>query len=45
MGIVHTVRADGRPLVLRAHLNKKMGAEPDTRAIKPSQPNWEALHH
>lgn len=43
MGIIHTVRPDGQPLVLRAHLNKKMGAEGADRIQKAAQPNWDAM--
>jgi len=41
MGIMHRVRPDGFPLVLRAHIAKEFGAEQD---IQPDpEPDWSTL--
>ena len=42
MGIMHTIRPDGRPLVLRSHIEAMMGGASDKKE-KPVEPNWSAL--
>jgi hypothetical protein len=41
MGIKHSVRPDGRPLVSRAHVDRIHGAADNGRST--DQPNWEAI--
>jgi len=45
MNIEHRVRPDGTIAILRAHINKVFGANPDTvrKANKTVSPNWEAI--
>lgn len=45
MGIEHMVRIDGRPLVLRAFIEKKGMGEASSGSKKKNsvQPNWKAL--
>jgi len=45
IGIEHRVRADGTPLVLRAHIENLLGKNVKTTesSTRHSQPNWEAL--
>ncbi|WP_082926362.1 DUF4224 domain-containing protein [Cupriavidus sp. D384] len=41
MGIEHKVRPDGSVAVLRAHVDKEMGA-PKQKAVASWEPNWSA---
>lgn len=45
LGIAHVVRADGAPVVLRAHIEMIMGGTETTtaKAKKKPTPNWSAL--
>ncbi len=45
LGIEHKVRADGFPVVLRAHIERVMGGTESstTKQKKKSTPNWSAL--
>lgn len=45
LGVEHKIRADGVPVVLRAHLEKVMGGAetPATKPKKKASPNWSAL--
>lgn len=41
MGIKHSIRPDGKPLVSRAHVDRIHGAADNGKAT--DQPNWEAI--
>jgi hypothetical protein len=45
LGIIHKIRADGKPLVLRAHVEQLLGAgvAPRAKAEPHFEPNWAAL--
>ena len=45
LGVSHVVRADGAPVVLRAHIEMIMGGTDTTtaKAKKKPTPNWSAL--
>lgn len=45
LGIIHKIRADGKPLVLRAHVEQLLGAgiAPKAKAVPHFEPNWAAL--
>ena len=43
MGIEHRIRADGKPVVLREHVEQLLGAKKaPVRKPKSGQPNWSA---
>lgn len=43
MGITHSVRPDGSVVVLRSHIESKLGADRKARG-STFEPNWEALN-
>ena len=45
MGIVHKVRPDGSIVILRDHITKIFGADPDSsrKRVKVVGPNWSAI--
>lgn len=44
MGIEHRVRPDGSVAILRAHITKVFGGNPDAqRKAKTITPNWDAM--
>ncbi len=43
MGIMHTIRPDGRPLVLRAHIEAMMGGKTESNEEYSVEPDWSAL--
>lgn len=45
LGIEHKVRADGLPIVLRAHLERVLGGDEGQtgKSKKKASPNWSAL--
>jgi len=43
MGIDHKIRPDGSIVVLRAHVEKVLGASMPTTAGKKREPNWSAI--
>jgi hypothetical protein len=44
LGIVHKLRADGSPLVLRAHVEEALGMRRGTRKSKEPEINWTAIN-
>lgn len=46
LDIIHKIRADGKPLVLRAHVEQLLGAgvAPRAKAEPDFEPNWAAAH-
>lgn len=43
MGINHAIRPDGSVVVLRSHVESKLGTERKTR-LSSFEPNWDALN-
>lgn len=43
MGINHAIRPDGSVVVLRSHVESKLGIERKTR-LSSIEPNWDALN-
>lgn len=43
MGIEHKIRPDGSVAVLRAHVDKIMGAHDSVRREVEIEPNWSAM--
>jgi len=44
MGIEYKIRPDGSIAILRAHINKVFGAEPEkARKTRTAQPDWAAI--
>lgn len=43
MGIDHKIRPDGSIVVLRAHVEKMLGASMPPAAGKKREPNWSAI--
>ncbi|WP_426195040.1 DUF4224 domain-containing protein [Massilia sp. DWR3-1-1] len=46
LGVIHKIRADGKPLVLRAHVEQLLGAgiAPRAKAAPHFEPNWAAAN-
>ncbi|WP_183707112.1 DUF4224 domain-containing protein [Paraburkholderia tropica] len=44
MGIEHKVRADGRVLVLRKHVEEAFGAREHKASEPEAEPNWDAAN-
>lgn len=45
LGIIHKIRADGKPLVLRAHVEQLLGAGlTPKKAVPEHVPNWAAAN-
>lgn len=46
LGIIHKIRADGKPLVLRAHVEEVLGAgvAPKAKEVPKHVPNWAAAN-
>lgn len=42
MGIVHKIRADGMPIVLKSHIDKEFGGSTISSSTK--EPNWGAVN-
>ena len=42
MGIEHRIRPDGRPIVLRAHVEAMLGAP--ERPVVAAEPDWSSLN-
>jgi hypothetical protein len=43
MGIDHKIRPDGSIVVLRAHVEKVLGASMPISSAKKREPNWSAI--
>lgn len=44
LGIVHKIRADGSPLVLRAHVEEIFGLRKSARTAKEPVINWDNIN-
>lgn len=41
--IEHRIRPDGRPMVLRAHVDVLFGAGPQSAKVEEAEPDWSAM--
>lgn len=44
MGIEHAVRPDGKVIVLRSHVERRLDGNIENKVRKRSEPNWNAIN-